>query len=71
MSSIFGFGAGVAGAAGGGVVATTGVVATAAVAGAVAAAVLTAGATQVAENATQPSPTSANLSNVSAPNYAD
>lgn len=69
MSSLFSFGGLLGG--GGGVVATGGVVVGAAAAGAVAAAVLTAGATQVAENVTQPNPTSANLSNVSAPNYAD
>jgi hypothetical protein len=41
------------------------------VAGAVAAAVFTAGATQVAENVTQPNETTANVNNVSQPNYAD
>ena len=71
MSSIFGFGAGVAAAGAGGAVVTTGVVATAAVAGAVAAAVLTAGATQVAQDATQPNQTTANVSNVSQPHYAE
>jgi hypothetical protein len=70
MSSIFGFGAAAAGA-GGGAVATTGVIATAFVAGAVGAAVLTAGATQVAENVTQPNATTANVSNVNQPKYAD
>jgi hypothetical protein len=69
MSSFFGFGAGAAGASG--AAATTGVVATAAVAGAVAAAVLTAGATQVAQDVTQPDETAANVSNVNQPNYAD
>jgi hypothetical protein len=47
------------------------VVVTAAAAGAIAAAVITAGATQVAVDATQPDQTTANVSNVSAPNYAE
>jgi hypothetical protein len=70
MFSIFGFGAGAA-ATGGSAIATTGVVVSAFAAGAVAAAVITAGATQVAENVTQPDETAANVNNVSQPNYAD
>jgi hypothetical protein len=72
MFSIFGLGAGAGAAgAGGGALVTTGVVASAFAAGAVAAAVITAGATQVAQNVTQPDETSANVNNVSSPNYAD
>lgn len=67
--SIFGLGTSAVGA-GGGALATTGVIATAAAAGAIAAAVITAGATQVAVDATQPDQTTANVSNVSQPNYA-
>lgn len=50
---------------------TSGLAVTSAVAGALAAAVLAAAATQVAANVTQPDETTANVSNVSQPNYAD
>jgi hypothetical protein len=64
MASNFGRGARAAGA-------SVGTMAAAALGGAAAAAVLAAGATQVAQDLTQPNETAANVSNVNQPSYAD
>ena len=70
MSSFFGIGA-AASAAGSGTVATVGAIVVAGVGGAIAAGAIAVASTQVAENVTQPSPNSQNLTNVNAPQYAD
>jgi hypothetical protein len=71
MKSFFGRGVRTAARGTHGAVVTTGLIVTTAIAGAVGGVVLTAGATQVAANLTQPNQTAVNVNNVSQPNYAD
>lgn len=70
MLSIFGIGAS-ATAGTTGTVATVGAIAVAGVTGALTAGAIAVATTQVAANVTQPEKTTANVSNVNAPNYAD